>query len=193
MSLRAATVVVGALVALPCSAAPATVPLADFRCGAPLDASIDFRITYGPHWDGAWRVTAVRGDADEPPHLVFESLEVSPASHVATVAAHHSRAAGGRNLGALRRASGVMIAEMQRLAAREETPPTHDQRRPFTVQVNGSLGVQCADGYANWPRLPGTYYFSAVELVADWVQHPAGRDPWDAVQLQLQQVRAPWQ
>ena len=193
MTRRAAAVVVGALVALPCSAAPAPVPLADLSCGGVLDDSIDFRITYGPHWDGAWRLTSVRGGDDEPPRLVFESLEVAPAAHSATIVAQHARAAGGRDLAELRRASGVIIAEMQRFAARDETPRTRDQQRPFTVQINGSLGVQCADGYANWPRLPGTYFFSAVELASDWVQHPAGRDPWGAIRLQLQQVRAPWQ
>ena len=165
----------------------------ELTCGGPLAADVDFRITYGPFWDGAWRLTATRGTADAPPRLIHESIEVEPATRAGVVVARHERAAGGADLRALRRATGVMIAEIQRYAGRDEVPVQRDQLRPLTVQLNGTDGVLCADGYANWPRIPGAYYFSAVELLADWVQHPAGRDPWSAVNLQLQQIRAPWQ
>ncbi len=167
----------------------------ELSCGGALAANIDFRVTYGPFWDGAWRLTAMRGtaDADSPPMLVVESIDFAPAAHAGVVAGRYERAAGGADLRAVRRATGVMIAEIQRYAERDEIPEQRDQLRPLTVQLNGTDGVLCADGYANWPRIPGAYYFSAVELLADWVQHPAGRDPWSAVKLQLQQIRAPWQ
>lgn len=165
----------------------------ELSCGGELAPDVDFRITYGPFWDGAWRLTATHGTADTPPQLVFESIEFAPAAHAGAVIERHQRAAGGTNLRALRRATGVMIAEIQRYAGRDEIPEQRDQLRPLTVQLKGASGVLCADGYANWPRIPGAYYFSAVELLADWVQHPAGRDPWSAVRLQLQQIRAPWQ
>lgn len=193
MSRRAATLaLLIAATSTPCFAQD-TVSSEELACGGALAPDIDFRITYGPFWDGAWRLTATRGTADAPPMLIHESIEVSPAEHSGVVVARHERAAGGADLRAVRRATGVMIAEIQRFAERDEIPEQRDQLRPLTVQVNGASGVQCADGYANWPRIPGTYYFSAVELLADWVQHPAGRDPWSAVRLQLQQIRAPWQ
>jgi hypothetical protein len=175
------------------SSAQETVTAEEFSCGGALPADVDFRITYGPFWDGAWRLTATRGTAETPPRLVHESIDFAPATHTGVVTERTERAAGGTDLRALRRATGAMIAEMQRYAGRDEVPEQRDQLRPLTVQLNGTSEVLCADGYANWPRIPGTYYFSAFELLADWVQHPAGRDPWSAVKLQLQQIRAPWQ
>ncbi|MEX0899169.1 MAG: hypothetical protein WD081_00610 [Gammaproteobacteria bacterium] len=193
MNRRAAALALLLAVAPTPSLAQDAVTADALSCGGALDDRIDFRITYGPFWDGAWRVTALHGTADTPPRLVFESIDFAPAAHAGVVAVRHERAAGGSDLRALRRATGVMIAEIQRYAGRDEVPEQRDQLRPLTVQLNGASGVLCADGYANWPRIPGAYYFSAVELLADWVQHPAGRDPWSAVRLQLQQIRAPWQ
>ncbi len=193
MSTRATVLALFLAVASTPSFAQDAVTAEELACGGALAADVDFRITYGPFWDGTWRMTATRGTADTPPQLVVESIEFAPAAHAGTVIERHERAAGGTDLRALRRASGVMIAEMQRYAERDEVPEQRDQLRKLTVQLNGANGVLCADGYANWPRIPGTYYFSAVELLADWVQHPAGRDPWSAVRLQLKQIRAPWQ
>lgn len=193
MSRRAAALALLIAAASAPAFAQDAVTADELSCGGALDASVDFRITYGPFWDGAWRLTATHGTADAPPQLVVESIDYSPSAHAGVIADRWQRAAGGANLRAVRRATGVMIGEIQRYAGRDEIPEQRDQLRPLMVQLNGASGVLCADGYANWPRIPGAYYFSAVELLADWVQHPAGRDPWSAVRLQLQQIRAPWQ
>lgn len=186
--MRAAAVVAALFAGAP---APADDDGFAFDCAAPAPPAVDFRITYGPNWDGAWRLTATRGDAQTPPRLVFEILDVDRVARAASVVERHERPAAGPHLRSLRNASGIIIAEMQRLAAREEIPELRSEQRRMVVQVAGSQGTMCADGFANWPRLPGAYYFAAVELVIEWVRGVAP-EPWTAVALQLQQVRAPW-
>ena len=187
MNARAAVVLAALL-------APAAALAADdfaFDCSSPLDPAVDIRITYGPNWDASWRLTVMKSDAATPPRVVFESLDVDRANRTATVTQRFERPAAGLPLRELRRATRVNIAEMQRFAAREEIPELRSEQRKMVVQVAGTDAMMCADGYANWPRLPGAYWFAAVELIQEWVRGVAPQ-PWTAVKLQLQQVRAPW-
>lgn len=175
-------------------AMPLCAVAGELDCDGALPPQVDFRITYGPHWDGAWRLSAIEPQAGAPARLVYEELAIAPADYAVTVSATHQRPIGDRNRDEMRRAAGIMIAEMRRYAERDEVPETRDQRRPLLIEIAGRDGVMCTGGYADWPRIPGSYFFAAVELVREAVRRPdALRDPWSAVRLQLEQVRAPWE
>lgn len=173
------------------SPAVAELTLDDLACGPDLPQGVELRVTYGPFWDGAWRLSIVR-DAESPtPVLKVETLEVVPADFRVMVLERHRRPSNDPDLRLLRQASGTMIAEMRALG--EDRPELRSEQRPLVIQLAGTEGTACVAGFANWPRLPGTYYFQAVDLLrAAVVQPEVTRDPWTAARLQLRQVRPAW-
>jgi hypothetical protein len=59
--------------------------------------------------------------------------------------------------------------------------------------VRAAEQTMCADGFANWPRIPGSYFFDAVVHLRDATVRPqAMPDPWPAVRLKLRQIRSGW-
>lgn len=160
-------------------------------CAGELPAGTELRITYGPFWDGAWQLSVTRPEGDVLPEVRVDTLEVARADFTATVVESHSRPGNTPHLRALRRASIVMIESMDRYA--DESPELASERRPLTVQVKLGADDACAEGYINWPRIPGTYYFEAIDTLREAVlRDDSTYDPWPAIRLQLRQVTGSW-
>jgi hypothetical protein len=120
-----------------------------------------------------------------------DTLEVARADHIAKVLESATRPGTDPHVRTLRRASIVMLESMKKYA--DESPELASERRPFTVQVRIGDGVGCVEGYTNWPRIPGTYYFEAVDSLRTAVQDSDSTfDPWPAIRLQLRQVTGSW-
>jgi hypothetical protein len=76
----------------------------------------------------------------------------------------------------------------------EERPGLRAEQRPLMIQIAFSERVQCQEGFANWPRLPGTYYFEALEMIHTSVMQPeTSREMQEAIRLHLRLVRPVWQ
>lgn len=172
----------------PC-AAQDTLPADVLRCDGEAPPADEISITHGPFRNGAWRLRVTAGaDADTPARMHVETFEYLPAEHVVLRTGEFSRSIGSSVMRPLRRASLTMINEIE---LKEDEPELYAQRRPLTIQVGTSDGgTRCASGYANWPRLPGSYYFEAVELLRDSVidESMAG-DVRQAVRLLFDQVK----
>lgn len=153
---------------------------------AALDSE-EMEFIYGPFWDGGWRLTVDMGGPGEAPTMTVEDFEFLPADHVVEFTSHAQRSGHTTRLRQLRKKSLTMINEMQ---LTEDRPELRSQRRPFVVKVGMSDGTtRCAAGYANWPRLPGSYYFEAIEVLRDMVEQPGGPEGWTAVRVMLDQVK----
>jgi hypothetical protein len=177
---------------LAAAALAASLPSEALTCAVDLPPEVEYRVTYGPHWDGAWRLTAVR-PAEGAPYFEVELLGVERADHRVDIVASHRRPALLQDMRALRQAAVVMIAEMNALNLRGDVPESRAQQRPLTVHLQGADGGLCADGYAHWPRIPGTYFFEALEMVRETVVSPgAVSEPWTAIRLHLRQIQSPW-
>ncbi|MCA1798393.1 MAG: hypothetical protein LC632_02745 [Xanthomonadaceae bacterium] len=169
-----------------------TLDAVELTCGRDLPPEVEYRVTYGPHWDGAWRISAVRPEGGVP-HYEVQVLGVERADHRVDVLETHQRPALLHNMRAVRNAAVVMVSEMTVLAQRGEEPETHAQRRPLTVHIQGTDGGLCADGYADWPRIPGSYFFEAMDMLRESVILPdTVSEPWTAIRLHLRQVRSAW-
>lgn len=180
------------LLSFTASPAVSDITIDDLSCDSELPPGVELRITYGPFWDGTWQLSVVREDGASLPQLQTDTLVVAAADYTVTVTESHRRVSNDVDLRLLRQASSVMIAEMRNFA--EERPELRSEQKPLMIQVRASEGTTCAAGYANWPRLPGSYYFEAVDHLRAAVSQPnVTRDPWSAARLHLRQVRSAWQ
>lgn len=169
-----------------------TLDAVELTCGRDLPPEVEYRVTYGPHWDGAWRISAVRPDGGVP-RFEVEVLGVDRADHRVDILEKHERPALLHNMRAVRDAAVVMVSEMAVLAQRDEEPESRAQRRPLTVHIQGTDGGLCAHGFADWPRIPGSYFFEAMDMLRESVIRPdVVSEPWTAIRLHLRQVRSAW-
>lgn len=178
---------------------PFTAPVAEevpnqlsIRCSDPMPAGMEMRVVYGPFWDGAWQLVVERPADSLVPVLRLDLLEVDRTTGFATVQSSYRRPSSDPDLRALWQASATMITGMRNLG--DERPELRAEQRPLMIQIAFSDRVQCQEGFANWPRLPGTYYFEALEMIRTSVMQPtASREMQDAIRLHLSLVRPTWQ
>jgi hypothetical protein len=162
------------------------------RCSDPMPAGMEMRVVYGPFWDGAWQLVVERPEDSPVPMLRLDLLEVDRATGIATVKSRFRRPSNDADLRQLWQASATMITGMANLG--EERPGLRAEQRPLMIQIAFSERVQCQEGFANWPRLPGTYYFEALEMIHTSVMQPeTSREMQEAIRLHLRLVRPVWQ
>lgn len=169
-----------------------TMDIDALGCDGALPEGVEMRVVYGPFWDGAWQLKVVR-DPDSPvPRLELDLLEVDRAAGRASVTASYSRPSSDPDLRLFRQASSTMITAMVNLG--DDVPELRSEQRPLMIQVGRSDGVDCHRGFANWPRLPGSFYFEALEMIRVSVMQPsASREMQTAIRMHLRQVRPVWQ
>jgi hypothetical protein len=161
-------------------------------CDASLEEGVEIRVVYGPFWDGAWQLSVVR-DPDSPtPRMKLDLLEVDRANATVTVSGSYDRATSDPDVRLLWQASSTMITGMRNLG--DDIPELRSEQRPLTIHVSRSDGDQCQSGYANWPRLPGSFYFEALEMIRTGTMQPvSSREMQTAIRMHLRQVRPVWQ
>lgn len=191
MSMR--TLLIGLLMlpftALAAEESPEQVSI---RCSDPMPGGIEMRVVYGPFWDGAWQLVVERPDDSPVPMLRLDLLEVDRTTGFATVQSSYRRPSSDPDLRALWQASATMMTGMRNLG--DERPELRAEQRPLMIQIAFSDRVQCQEGFANWPRLPGTYYFEALEMIRTSVMQPTtSREMQEAIRLHLGLVRPAWQ
>ncbi len=186
------TAVIGLAVTLFTAPAVAEkIDLAELTCEGALPAGTDLRITYGPFWDGAWQLRVVNATASTVPEVVVTALDVAPADFTAEVLETHRRPGNQAVIREMQRAALVMIEAMGKYS--EDAPELARERRPLTIQVRVGEVTGCAEGYANWPRIPGTYFYEAVDTLRTAVMiQDSTYDPWRPIRLQLRQVTGSW-
>lgn len=175
--------------ATPAEGTPEQVPI---RCSDPMPAGVEMRVVYGPFRDDAWQLVVTRPEESPVSMLRVDLLEVDRSTDIATVATSHDRPASDPALRQFWQASATMMTGMRNLG--DERPAMRAEQRPLMIQIRFSDRVECVEGFANWPRLPGTYYFQALEMTRASVMQPElARDMQEPIRLLLQLVRPAWQ
>lgn len=162
------------------------------RCSDPMPAGAELRVVYGPFRDEAWQLVATRPDDSPIPVLRLDLLAVDRSTGIATVTSSYQRPSNDADLRELWQASATMITGMRNLG--DERPELRVEQKPVMIQIAFTDRVECQQGYANWPRLPGTYYFEAVEMINRSVMHPElARGLNEPTRMLLRLVRPAWQ
>lgn len=179
--------------------APFTALIADettnqvpIRCSDPMPAGVEMRVVFGPFRDEAWQLVATRPEDSPVPVLRLDLLAVDRSTGIATVTSTYQRPSNDPDLRQLWQTSATMITGMRNLG--EERPELRVEQKPLMIQIAFTDRVECQQGFANWPRLPGTYYFEALEMIHTSVMQPElARDLQEPIRMHLRLVRPAWQ